>query len=769
MRNSFLKIFTFAIVSMIILAGCFRLANACGPFSRYAIFAYNKHPDLPLNKFTSGELGVLQPTYARSYLYTAYRLMNGGRFNQSEQEQLSSLWSARLDFNREEQQEDDALAIWLAARKKVSGINTDSKINVYRPKAQDKYDYFLNCHTDAFRNAAGILAERIAKFGAESAEVKEWTLAQDQVFANCASGQSIPEQATSSSVRLIQDDRNYQIAAAHFYAMNFDEARNRFETIANDAASAWREQAQYLVARSLIRKASLGPETNRQEALTQAETQLKRVLAETKQSALRQSAQNLLNLVKLRLRPAERVRELAQSLLRKEANEQLRQELLDYTILLDKYVGDSDEPLDDNLKRAMDAAGKDDLTDWLITFQAQTKDSLQHSLEKWEKTNDLPWLVASLSKIKARHTKAAALMSAAERIEASSPAFATTQFHLVRLLIEKGDRAGAKRKLDEALQRRLVLPASALNEFLHQRMTVAASLDEFLTYAQRHPAAFSWDEDGREIPVDVKEDDELKVWAGRALLDDDSTWILNQQFPLALLREAAVSQTLPEHIRRQIALTAWTRAVVLDDAEAGQALAPIASALAPELKTYLDDYLSAATPSARKAAALYTILKFPGLHLNVVSGLDRLTPINERDSYRDNWWCAIAEQTIAASDKNVDAEEIHVQSRQSAARANGELSFLSAAQKAAARRERARLIALGTAPNYLSREVIAWANRTPNDSRVPEALHIAVTTTRYGCTDKESGRWSKAAFQLLHTRYPKSEWTKKTPYWFSVG
>jgi hypothetical protein len=52
---------------------------------------------------------------------------------------------------------------------------------------------------------------------------------------------------------------------------------------------------------------------------------------------------------------------------------------------------------------------------------------------------------------------------------------------------------------------------------------------------------------------------------------------------------------------------------------------------------------------------------------------------------------------------------------------------------------------------------------------VPEALHIAVTSTRYGCTDKDTGRWSKAAFQLLHKRYPKSEWAKKTPYWFNPG
>jgi hypothetical protein len=768
-RNTLTKTFIFLIVSIIFLAGSFRLASACGPFSRYAIFAYNKHPDFPLNKFAGGDIGVLEPTYARSYLFVAYRLIKGVSFNEREQAALSGLWNARLDFNSAEQQEEDTLAVWLAARKKAAGNEDEPKISVYRPKTQNQYDFFLNCHADAFRNAAAILEERIAKFGAQSTEVKEWTQAQDKVFANCTGGQSIPEEASASTPRLIQDDRNYQIAAAHFYAMNFDEARSRFEKIAGDSSSIWREQAQYLVARSLIRKASLGAEANHREALAQAETQLKRVVAETRQSALRQSAQNLLNMVKLRLHPEERIRELAHSLLKKEANEQLKQELLDYTILLDKYLGDADEPLEENAKKAFDAAAKDDLTDWLITYQAETKDSLAHAVEKWEHTTDVTWLLASLSKVKASHAKTTALMAAAERVQASSPAFATVQFHLVRLQLEKGNRAAAKRTLDAILQRRAALPASALNKFLHQRMLLASTLEEFLEYAQRQPAAFSWDEDGREVPIDVKEDDELKAWAGRSLFDDDSTRIFNENFPLAVLREAASSHTLPAHLRRQIALAAWTRAAILDDAGTGKALAPIAAALAPELKTYLDDYLSATTPAARKAAALYTILKFPGLHLTVVPGLDRLTPINERDSYRDNWWCEITERAAVPVDKNGDAEESPAQSSRSASRAIVEPSFLSEAQKASARRERAQLMALGTAPNYLSREAIAWANRTPNDARVPEALHIAVTSTRYGCTDKDTGRWSKAAFQLLHKRYPKSEWAKKTPYWFNPG
>jgi len=268
------------------------------------------------------------------------------------------------------------------------------------------------------------------------------------------------------------------------------------------------------------------------------------------------------------------------------------------------------------------------------------------------------------------------------------------------------------------------------------------------------------------LPIEIKTDDELKLWAGRALLDVDSTKVLNQQLPLPLLNQAASSNVLPEHVRRQIALAAWTRAVILDDVESGKAAASTALVLAPEIKTYLTAYQSAKTRDDRLAAGLYAILKFPGLKPYVDSSTGRLTPLAERDIYRDNWWCDLTpspntesesgEATEDTQDKNLPVEDGLPLS----------LDFLSSTQVSAASREHSQLLALGTAPNYLARATIAWANRTPTDPRIPEALHLVVLSTRYGCTDTESPKWSKAAFDLLHKRYPGSEWAKKTPYWF---
>ena len=51
-----------------------------------------------------------------------------------------------------------------------------------------------------------------------------------------------------------------------------------------------------------------------------------------------------------------------------------------------------------------------------------------------------------------------------------------------------------------------------------------------------------------------------------------------------------------------------------------------------------------------------------------------------------------------------------------------------------------------------------------HDPRLPEALYLAVRSTRIGCTNAETSKVSKAAFDFLHEHYPQSEWTAKTKF-----
>ncbi|HEX2269081.1 MAG TPA: hypothetical protein VHH35_06085, partial [Pyrinomonadaceae bacterium] len=269
--------------------------------------------------------------------------------------------------------------------------------------------------------------------------------------------------------------------------------------------------------------------------------------------------------------------------------------------------------------------------------------------------------------------------------------------------------------------------------------------------------------DGREIPVaDDEIEAEMKAQKDQPRFDFDAGVALNRKMPLSVLKEAAKNTSLPVPLRRDLVQAVWLRAVILGDLKTADELTPILRDLVPELATLLGAYLSATTPQTKKFSAIYAWLQFPGLEPVVDIGLGRTSPLQFQTSYRDNWWCGNAyylpeeeKENEVTGPPSFTANNTH------------ELLFLSASEKENAKQQWSTLGALGAAPNYISQNVVQWATRTPADPRVPEALHLAVMTTRYGCTDKNSGRWSKAAFDLLHRKYPNSTWAKKTPYWFN--
>ncbi len=70
--------------------------------------------------------------------------------------------------------------------------------------------------------------------------------------------------------------------------------------------------------------------------------------------------------------------------------------------------------------------------------------------------------------------------------------------------------------------------------------------------------------------------------------------------------------------------------------------------------------------------------------------------------------------------------------------------------------------------DYLLKQAMEWARSHPDDPRVPEALHRGVRRGYpYGGGTPAYGKTAKAAFEMLHQKYPKSPWTAKTPYWYN--
>ena len=728
---------------------------ACGPFTLSAVFVHTVHPDYPLDRFASGRLSVLQPTYARSYLTVAYRYLSGSSFTPDEQDAVTALWKERLNLEWTGAEEEWVKA-WFEARRKVAGQDPPA-VNVYRSREKPlEYESYLNCQKEAFDTAIATLNQRIAKYGADSAAVRAWVEGQDQVFSNCSGGSFIPEPLPAEAEALMRADRAYQIASANFYATKFEEATKGFEAIAADSQSPWQRIAVYLVARSLARKGSLGPPEQKEESLGQAEAQLQKILGDKKLTSLHPAATRLLNLVRLRLRPAERLNELAHALSTKAANANVRQDLTDYTVLLDGYLEG------DQAKAPPASLRGEDLSDWILTFQDASKDAHDHALSRWQATHANPWLVAALTKVDGKDPKANDLLAEALKAKTGSPAFASARFHAIRLLMDLGRTVEARTLLDQSLKTdRAYFDKSSLNLLMGRRMLLATSLPAFLADAARVPASLSWDDDGREIPADEADTDYTKANLGKPFFAEDAGHALNEQLPLSVLSEAVSSNALAVGPRRDLAQAAWLRAALLGDTRTANEVAAVLAGLVPELAGYLNSYLSTTQPDEKKYSALYAWLKFPGLEPVVDIGVGRETPLNQQDMLRDNWWCR---SFVPPPEPEVPEESRKIIEFTNAA--GPPPAFLSPVEIERGAKEWASLKAFGTAPNYIARQVVDWANRKPNDPRVPEALHLAVRTTRYGCTDKDTARWSKAAFDVLHRKYPNNPWTKKTPYWF---
>ncbi len=677
----------------------------------------------------------------------AYRHLAGLGLDRDEERAVLALWKEAFYLGPEPEAIRD-LKVWVEARSKIRGSDPAPYADPFRPLGQDSpFTHYLNCSGDAFRTAVRTLNERAQRFGATSPEVEAWVEAQDQVFYNCGGGESIPSPPRPGSPPLLRADRAYQIAAAHFYAGHLDEAEKLFRDIASDRSSPWRQVAPYLVARTLVRKATLGagPNQTDEAGLARAEDRLQQVLRDDELRPMHAAAKRLLAFVHFRLRPEERLGELDPVLLQRHIGAALKLDLRDYLLLLGGPAG----------RASADGAKAGHLTEWLLTFMDTDSAALATSLKRWTETSSFPWLVAALAKVPAGHPRMAELLEAAAKVGRNSPAYPTLAFHAIRLMIESGKKDEAHAKLDALLAPGgPSLPLSSRNLLLAQRMALARDLEDFLKHAPRAPAGLTLDVEFEEIPTDfVKElDAGTKIipkgfGRSRARLDADAATILNARMPLPMLADVVASTTLPNDLRRDLALAGWTRVVLLDDESAAVRFGDALQGLWPQVGGGLAAaYRSGGGNAGNKAVAVYLMLKTPGARPYVKGGLGRLTAAQQIDNFRDNWWCALTPP--------------------SAKNGKGPLDFLSEADRAKAKDEVARLAGLPVGANYLAAQAIEWAKRSPKDPRVPEALHLAVRATRYGCTDGDTGKFSRQALQLLHRRYPKSEWAKKTKYWF---
>jgi hypothetical protein len=748
-----------AVVLLVLFAGL--LSNppdlsSCGPFLPSAAFTFWRMPEDAAGRFARGQLGILQPRFPRFYLIIAYRYLAGIGLNAEERKAIFGPGPANQSAFANQPQ--GPLEAWRKERSRVVGKGAPLNINPFKTlSGADYFLVYLNCGDDAFATAAKILEDRAGKLGLESREIKSWVAAQDQVFANCSEGSSIPAPLDDAATPLVRADREYQIAAANFYAGHFDAAEQMFRKIAADHNSPWSRIAPYLVARSLIREASLsvkGP-GNDPGKLVAAENQLQSILNDPAQSSMHPPTQKLLDYVRVRLAPGARMHELASALVRKDSQATIEMSSFDYRFLYDAFErGNFDsQPL----------PVEDELTAWISTFQ--TADAAAGA-SQWREKRTLPWLVAAISKANAGQPGTDELIAAGQGVARDSPGYPTAAFHSIRLLMESKRDAQARSALDKLLAEDAAsLPESSLNMFRAERMKLAANWDELLKYSVRIPAgSFSGFEQYGSSEIDGE-------WANlpegvqphQPAFDVDAAKILNEQTPLDLLLDAARRDFLPKPMRREVASSAWVRSILLGDENSAKSLAPVLQELTPELKELLEAYLQAPDSPAKKFAAVFLMLQFPGLRPYVQVGFGRLTPPKKIDDFRDNWWCPLKVGQDAPDYYRV-ASTLPEPLLSLYPDGGPKAQILSPDQQARGQSEWGRLSEMPPAPEYLAGETVEWVKSHHADPRAAEALHLSVRAVRYGCAAKKGA--SKEAFQLLHRKYPNSEWARKTKYWY---
>jgi hypothetical protein len=751
----------------------------CGPFFEQPLFTSTSGPDQPLDLFVKGRLGIVLPPYEWQFLVVAYRQLAGPKLTSADQDAIIASWVPKVMRFGQPSTGDVPVDDWTKARAAALGPANfaNREIDPYK-NVRDGWSQFLNCGNDAFLTAADTATSLAKTFGVGSETVRDWVHAQDTVFENCASTAGvrvspqtaveltphIPPPATMQNA-VLRRDREYQIAAANFYAGNWQAATQQFQQIAGDRESPWHIWAPYLVARCYIRQATLGKAVDSSataansdtssfnaQDMTAAETQLQSILKNPALASIHPATQRLLNYVEGRLHPDQRLHQVAQQLEGKTPTTDLVQDISDFKWLLRRQ----------SREKQLQSAAQDDLTDWVLTYAGPGDVPRSHAFDRWQATKSEAWLLAALNIAQAVDANAAQLERAAAEIAPSSPAYETAVFYRTRLLMEQGNQPAARELLDANLKRFEGGPLSSLNLLLAQRFALATDFHQFLQYAPRVPVGMTWESDVG-YPPETGDNAQTKPLAKR--FDGDSVVVINQRLPLTMLAQAATGDVLPKDLRDVVGTATWTRAAILNDARTAKALEAVVTAAHPELRDYLTAYDNAASNEARSFAAIWTMLHFPGMRPLVSGGPLRDTKFEEIDNYRDNWWCELGGKA-----NYVQPAIFTWGSRWDTAGDQPKLvpppSFLSPAERGSAESQWKELSAIGAAPNYFSSVVVQWAKTHPQDARVPEALYLVVRATRYGCTNDNTGSASKQAFDLLHTRYPESQWTNKTPYWF---
>jgi hypothetical protein len=396
-------------------------------------------------------------------------------------------------------------------------------------------------------------------------------------------------------------------------------------------------------------------------------------------------------------------------------------------------------------KQELDADFKQELNDWIMCLEMVRREhqpppdtGLTTWFWLWRQWNppgavgpepsgeprDRPWLLARLRSTYGRTagwidqdpSLLSSLVELASTVTVDEPGFLTAHYHRARLLIDL-ERLGEAESGIDALLSIDGLSLADENRLRDLRSWTATTVHEFLGDTILRPVEVGTWYSGRSALAPVS----AEYWnPGDRLPTANAIGFFNRLSPNQLLAVER-GEDLPGTLRERLIHTAWTRAVVLKEYDVARRVSRRAVELDTSLSRLLrlsDDDLEAAFEGE------LTMIRNPQL-CPLVTGVF--------DHRQDRYSCSSASSQLT--------------SRLPVAPIVAELS------------DQATMAAM-VRGFEIGLSVLEWAEHHADDPRVPEALHRLVDSKR------AAGDISQAAFQLLHRRYPKSQWATKTPYWF---